>query len=68
MVELFSKWRKYVPPINQTDSIYKDPGEAIMKEIRDKRNGNRKAEADAAAAAAATAAPEDTVENVFAKV
>ena len=66
MVEMFSKWRKYVPPQDQSDPIYGDPGEAIMKEIRDKRSGSRKRKAEEAALTdGAAAPPEDTVETGF---
>jgi hypothetical protein len=56
------------PPENLSDPIYEHPGEEVLQEIRDKRNGNRKrkAEAEEAAEAAKTEpAPENAVETGF---
>ena len=64
--EMYTKWRKYVPPVNQTDPIYEHPGEEVLQKIEDKRNGIKKQKAEATPEM--DTAPEDAVENTFMKV
>ena len=37
-VEMFKKWRRYVPPGDVDDPIYADPGKSIIAEINKKRS------------------------------
>ena len=42
-VEMWKKWRKYVPPQLQHDPLYTHPGEDTIKEINADRNQKAKA-------------------------
>ena len=37
-VEMFKKWRRYVPPGDVDDPIYADPGKSIIAEINKNRS------------------------------